>query len=61
MPRTSSEFGASQASQLAYAQAVTDEENKLQLEQSLGRSRLLVRRSIWPVKEIPQRLNAKKL
>ena len=29
MPRTSSEFGASQASQLAYARAAIVEENKL--------------------------------
>ena len=41
MPRTSSEFGASQASQLAYARVAMVEANKLQLAQSLGRSRML--------------------
>ena len=41
MIRTSSEFGASQASQLAYAQAAMVKENKLQLAQSLERS--------WPL------------
>ena len=41
MPRTSSELGASQASQLAYSRATMVEENKLQLAQSLGRSQPL--------------------
>ena len=36
MPRTSSEFGASQVFQLAYARAAMVEENNLQLAQSLG-------------------------
>ena len=61
MPHTSSEFGASQALQLEYAQAGMVEENKLQLAQSLRRSRPLERRSLWPMKEIPQNLKAKKL
>ena len=60
MPHTSSKLGASQASQLAYARATMVEENKLQLAQSLGRSRPLARRSIWPMKAIPQKLKAKK-
>ena len=38
MPRTSSEIGASQALQLAYAHAAMVKENKLHLAQSLGRS-----------------------
>ena len=61
VPRTSSKFGASQASQLAYAQADMVEENKLQLAQSLGRSRPLALRSLWSMKEILQRLKDKKL
>ena len=61
MPRNSSKFGASQALQLAYAQAAMIEANKLQLAQSLGRSRPLARRSLWPMKEIPQRHKATKL
>ena len=61
MPRTSSEFGASQASQIAYARAAMVEENKLQLEQSLGRSRPLAQRSLWSMKAIQQNLKAKKL
>ena len=60
MPRTSSELGASQASQLAYARVAMVKENKFQLAQSLGRSRLLARRSLWPMKETPQSLKAKK-
>ena len=52
MPRTSSEFGASQASQLAYARVAMVEANKLQLSQSLWRSRPLERQSIWPMEEI---------
>ena len=61
MPRTSSKFGASQASQLAYARAAIVEENKLQLEQSLALSWTLARRLLWPMKSIPQRLKAEKL
>ena len=61
MPRTSSEFGASQASQLVYARAAMVEENKLQLAQSLGRSRPLARRSLWSMKAIPQNIKSKKL
>ena len=41
MPCTSREFGASQASQLAYAQADMVKENEFQFAQSLGRSRPL--------------------
>ena len=41
MPRNSSNFGASQASHLAYVRAAMVKENKLQLEQSLGHS--------WPL------------
>ena len=41
MPHTSSEFSASQALQLAYSRDAMVEENKLQLAQSLGRSRPL--------------------
>ena len=57
---TSSEFGASQALQIAYTWAAMVEEKKLQLAQSLGRSWPLERQLLWPVKEIPQRLKAKK-
>ena len=46
MPRTSSELGASQASQIVYARADMVEENKLKLAQSMGRSRPLARRSL---------------
>ena len=53
MPRTRSELGASQALQLAYALAAMIKENNLQLAQSMGRSRPLARRSLWPMKEIP--------
>ena len=49
MPRTSSELGASQALHLAYARAAMFKENKLQLAQSLRRSRPLARRSLWPM------------
>ena len=58
MPRTRRNFGASQASQLAYTWAAMVEANKLQLAQYLGRSRLLIRRSIWPMKEKPPRHKA---
>ena len=61
MPRTISKFGASQASQLVNVQAAMVRENKSQVAQSLGHSRPLVRQSLWSMKEIPQRLNAKKL
>ena len=61
MPRTSSEFGASQASQLAYARAAMVEANKLQLSQCLGRSRPLAQRLLWPLKEIPPRHKAKNI
>ena len=61
MPRTRSEFGASQASQLVYTQAAMVKEKKLQLKQYLGFSRPLERRSLWPVKAIPPRLKAKNL
>ena len=61
MPRNSSEFSASQALQLAYTQTDMVKEKKLQLAQSLGRSRPLARRSLWHMKEIPQKLKAKKL
>ena len=60
MPRTRSELGASQASQIAYAWADMVEENKLQLAQSLGRSQPLERHSIWPMKATPQNPKAKK-
>ena len=56
MPHTSSEFGASHYLQLAYDQAGMIDENKLQLAQSLGRSHMLVRRSLWTMKAIPQNL-----
>ena len=56
MPRTSSDLGASQASQIAYARAAMVEENNLQLAQSLGRSRPLAQRSLWNMKAIPQKL-----
>ena len=61
MPHTSSKFGASQALQLAYAQAAMVEANKSQLAHSLGRSRLLARRSLWPMKSNPSKHKAKKL
>ena len=61
MPHTSSELGSSQASHIVYAWADMVEENKLQLAQSLGSSRPLVRRLLWPMKSIPQRLKAKTL
>ena len=60
MIRTSHELGDSQASQLAYARADIVDEKKLQLAQSLGRSRLLERRLLWPTKATPQKLKAKK-
>ena len=60
MPRTSIELGASQASQIVYARAAMVKENKFRLAQSLGRSQMLVRRSFWPMKAIPQNLKAKK-
>ena len=41
IPCTSSELGASQASQLAYDRSAMVEENKFQLAKSLGRSRTL--------------------
>ena len=52
MPRIISKFDASQASHLAYARAAMVEANKLQLSQSLWRSRPLERQSIWPMEEI---------
>ena len=52
MPRNSSKFGASQASQLAYDQAAMVKKYNLQLEKSLGRSRPLARWLLWPMKEI---------
>ena len=61
MPCTSSKFGSSQALQLAYARAAMVEENKLKLAQSLGLSKPLTRRSLWPMKEIPPRLKSKNL
>ena len=61
IPRTISDLGSSQAPQLAYAWAAMVKENKLQLARSLGRSRPLARRSIWPMKAIPQKLKAKKI
>ena len=61
MPRKSSKFGASQASQLAYAWDAMVEENKLQLSQYQGRFQLLARQSLWPMKAIPPSLKAKKL
>ena len=59
MPRTSSEFGASQALHITYDRDAMVEEKKLQLVQSLGSSCLLTRLSLWPMKEIPQNLKAK--
>ena len=59
MSCTSSDLCDSQALQLAYAWAAMVEENKLQLAQSLGRSRPLARLSIWPMTAIPQYLKAK--
>ena len=56
MPHTSSELGASQASQLAYTHVAMVEENRLQLSQSLGRSRPLELRSLWPMKETTQKI-----
>ena len=61
MPCTSSKFGASQASQLLYAQAAMVKANKLQLAQSLGRSRKLERWSLWNMKATPSRHKATKL
>ena len=61
MPRTSSKFGASQASQLAYARAAMVEGEKLKLEQSLGRSQQLAGQKLWPMKATSQRLKAKEL
>ena len=61
MPHTSSELCASQDSQLAYAWATMVKENRLQLAQYLGHSRPLARRSIRPMKAIPQNLRAKNL
>ena len=61
MPRTRSELGTSQILQHAYAQDTMFEGNKLQLAQSLGRSRLLARRSLWPMKAIPQNLKTTNL
>ena len=54
MPHTRSKLGASQALHLAYSRDAMVEENKLQLEQYLGRSQTLERRSLWLMKEIPQ-------
>ena len=61
MPHTSSEFGASQALQLAYAQVAMVDEKKLQLALSLRLSWPLSQRSLWPMKAIPQNIKAKKL
>ena len=61
MPRTSSKFGASQASQIAYAWAAMVKDNKLQLSQSQGRSQLLARQLLWSMKSIPPGIKAKKL
>ena len=61
IPLNSSEFGASQASQLAYTWYAMVEENKLKLSQSLWHSWPLARRSLLPMKAIPQKFKAKKL
>ena len=61
MPRTSRKFGPSQALQLVYSWASMVKVNKLQLAQSLGRSQMLARRSIWPMKATPPRFKAKEL
>ena len=61
MPRNSSKFGASQASQLAYAWAAMFEENKFQLSQYQGLSQLLARQSLWHIKAIPPSLKSKNL
>ena len=61
MLHTSSEFGASQALQLAYAWAAMVGKNKLQLKQSLGRSRPLAQQSLWTIKAILPRLKSKNL
>ena len=47
---TSSKFGASQASKLAYARATMVKANKLSLAQSLGRYQPLAQLSLWPMK-----------
>ena len=46
IPHTITKLGDSQDLQLAYAQAAMVEENKLQLAQSLGRSRTVARGSL---------------
>ena len=61
MPRISSKFGAPQASKIAYAQDAMVKANKLQLEQFLGRSRILARRLLWPMKETPSSHKATKI
>ena len=58
---SSSEFGASQASQLVYAQAAMVEANKLQLEQSMGRSRPLAIQLLCHMKETPSKQEAAKI
>ena len=60
MSHNSRELGDSQASQLACYRAAIVDEKKLQLAQSLGRSRPLVRQSLWPMNEIPQNPRAEK-
>ena len=60
MPRTISELDASQVLQLVYDRAAMVEGGKLQLAQSLGHSWPLAQRSLWPMKEILQKLKAKK-
>ena len=60
MPHNSSKFGTSHDLHLAYARTAMIEENKLQLTESLGRSRLLALKLIWPMKAIPQSLRRKK-
>ena len=61
IPHNIRELGASQALRLAYAWAAMVKENKSQLAQSMGGFWPLVRWSIWPMKEITQRLKATKI
>ena len=61
MPRTSSKFSASQALQLAYAQAATVKAKNSQLAQSLGISRPLAIHLLWPMKENPSKHKATKI
>ena len=61
MPRTSSKFCALQASQLVRDWGAMVETNKSQLAHSMGRSRLLVRRLLWPIKSNPSKHKSKSI